>query len=168
MSSIFDELRDLFETDDGSLPEIRVRFSDRVAIVAGYALLRARAKGISGHAEFWSVARGELLSLDSVPNAAQLAVSGEAAPFHVVLSGIESRGVELPPLGVRIDPDQIALDYRMGAEWRAAEVEGFFELLADLGHPNPAATLGLEQGFPVDAHARVQRAWRRWASERVR
>lgn len=36
--SLWDELRDLFETDDGSLPEIRVTYREGTVIAAGYAL----------------------------------------------------------------------------------------------------------------------------------
>lgn len=156
------ELHDLFETDDGSLPEIRVDFAAPDALVAGYAVLRARAARIVSEAPtFWSI-EAEERALDSVPNAAELVVSGDAEPFHVVLGGLDVGGVELPDLGVFVTPDQIALDYRMGPAWGPAQLGALFELLRELVRADPAARLTLEEGVRSEVRARFDAAWRRW------
>jgi len=163
---LWSELRDLFDTDDGSLPEVRVDYVDSAATVAGYALLRGRAtRVVSENAYLWSKVHSAERPLDSVPNAAALVVSGEAEAFHVVFGGIRSRNVVIPDLGVFVCPDQLALDYRMGPAWGPGELEALFELLGELVALDPRASLSLEEGVLADVVARFQNAWRRWVSE---
>jgi hypothetical protein len=162
---LWDDLRDLFDTDDGSLPEIRVNYSDCSATVAGYALLRERAARIvSERASLWSNTQSTSLPVDSVPNAAALVVSGEAASFHVVLGGIQSQGVTIPDLGVFVFSDQLALDYRMGPDWGARELRALFALLAELAALDPQASVS---HWDTDAADRFKASWRRWAAEHV-
>jgi len=159
---LWDDLRDLFDTDDGSLPEIRVDYSDSSATVAGYALLRGRAaRVVSERASLWSNTQSTNLPVDSVPNAAALVVSGEAASFHVVLGGIQSQGVTIPDLGVFVFSDQLALDYRMGPDWGARELGALFALLAELAALDPQASVS---HWDTDAADRFKAAWRRWAA----
>ncbi len=160
------ELHDLFETDDGSLPEVCVDYTDPEAMARGYVLLRKRAhKVLPENASFWSVAENREQSLDSVSNAAALVVSREAEAFHVVFQGIQSHGVTLPDLGVFVFPDQLALDYRMGPPWGPAKVEAFFDLLSELADFDPHTSLSLEEGVLTEVVARFQAAWRRWIEE---
>ena len=163
---IWNELRDLFETDDGSLPEIRVDYRNSAATVFGYALLRRRAARIVSESPcFWSKTHGAERPLDSVANAAALVVSGEAEAFHVIFGGIQSDGVVIPDLGVFVLPDQLALDYRMGSGWGPVELEVLFGLLGELVSLDPDASPSLEDGVLSDAAARFQNAWRRWYAE---
>jgi hypothetical protein len=93
--SLWSELHELFEVDDGSLPEICVNFADRNAVPGGYTLLRRRAARVaSKRSMFWSLRQAEERPVDSVPNAAALVISGEAEGFHLVLGCLEARGVE--------------------------------------------------------------------------
>jgi hypothetical protein len=165
---LWSELHDLFDTDDGSLPEVRVDFTRRDGVTLGYALLRSRAGSLVGKASFWSKTRNEECLLDSVSNAAALVTSGEAEAFHVVLGGIQSRGVTIPDLGVFVFEDQLALDYRMGAPWGPGELHALFELLADLTRLDPGASLSLEPGMFLDVVARFQNAWQRWNADQAR
>ena len=168
-SAIWAELHDLFDTDDGSLPEFRVCYSNVDATIVGYALLRTRAaRVVSRDAHFWSAVHGEDRPVDSVPNAAALVVAGDAEPFHVVLGGIRGHASEIPDLGVFVFPDQLALDYRMGPAWGPAELEALFELLAELTRLDPAATLDLEEETRTEIRARFLRVWQRWQRERSR
>lgn len=165
-SSLWSELHDLFDTDDGSLPEVRVGYSISSAAVGGYALLRSRAARIvTEKAYFWSNTLDSERPIDSVANPAELVVSGEAEPFHVVFGGLQSQSVVIPDLGVFVFPDRLALDYRMGSEWGPGQLLAFFELLADLVALDPQASLSLEDGPLDEVVARFQRAWRRWAAE---
>jgi len=163
---LWNELRALFDTDDGSLPEVRVDYRDPAAPTLGYALLRGRAaRVVNDNAYFWSKTHDAERPLDSVSNAAALVVSGEAEAFHVVLGGIQSRSVAIPDLGVFVFTDQLAIDYRMGPAWGPKELEGFFGLLGELTSLDPDATLSLEEGVLPDVVARFQSAWRRWSAE---
>lgn len=163
---LWSELRDLFDLDDGSLPEVHVDYRDSAATVSGYALLRGRAaRVVSDKAYFWSKTHDVERPLDSVSNAAALVVSGEAEAFHVVFGGIQFGSVDIPDLGVFVFPDQLSLDYRMGPAWGPSQLEAFFELLGELASLDPDASLSLEEGVLPDVVARFESAWRRWSAE---
>lgn len=165
-SWLWNELRDFFDADDGTLPEVRVDFRDSAATVSGYALLRRRAaRVVSEKAYFWSKTHDEARPLDSVSNAAALVVSGEAEAFHVVFCGIQSGGVAIPDLGVFVFPDQLTLDYRMGLAWGPIQLAAFFRLLGELASLDPDASISLEEGVLPDMAARFQNAWLRWSAE---
>ena len=163
---LWNELHDLFDTDDGSLPELRVNFRDPRATAAGYALLRRRAgRVVTENPRFWSNPLSAECELDSVPNAATLVVAGDAEPFHVLLGGIATPSTVIPDLGVFVFPNQLALDYRMGPDWGPSELDGLFELLVELTNLDTGASVSLEDGALPEVTARVQRAWQRWAEE---
>jgi hypothetical protein len=165
-SWLWRDLRDLFEIDDGSLPEIRVVYADRRAPVAGFGHLRKRAARVVTHnPSFWSNERNEDVALETVPDAAALVVSGSAEPFHVVLGGIESSGVVLPDLGVFVFSDALYLDYRMGPAWSEAEVRALFELLAELMAFDSQSSLSLEEGVVPEVAERFVAVWTRWRAE---
>jgi hypothetical protein len=161
------DVRDLFEVDDGSLPQIRITYKDKWAAAMAYALLRKRAARIASRAAyFWSNERGEEVPLDAVPNAAKLVVTGEAGPFHVVLSGIESQGAVIPDLGVFVFSDQLVLDYRMGPQWSEREVLGLFELLLALASLDPNAVVLLKDYGQREVRNNFSKAWQHWRAER--
>jgi hypothetical protein len=165
-SWLWQSLRDLFQVDDGSLPEIRVNFVDSQATANGYELLRTRANSVvTQKPYFWSKARNAEVPLDSVPNPAALVVSGESEPFHVVLGGIDSNGAVMPDLGVFVFPDQLALDYQMGPQWNPSNVHALFRLLTELVALDSRATISLEENVVSEVEGRFRDAWRRWSAE---
>jgi hypothetical protein len=162
------ELHDLFDTDDGSLPEVRVNYCNPMATIAGYDLLRKRANQIvTANPSFWSKMEDVERPLDSVPNAAFLVVSGEAEAFHVVLGGIQSCGVAIPDIGVFVLPHRLCLDYRMGTTWGPGELEAFFALLAELMALDPQASISLEEGVLPEVAVRFQQVWHWWNAART-
>lgn len=167
-SWIWKELHDLFDTDDGSLPEFRINYVDTSATVAAYALIRTRAaQVVSENPCFWSKTHDAEHALDSVPNAAALVMADEAEPFHVVFGGIRARGTSLPDIGVFVFSNQLALDYRMGPDWGSKELEALFELLVELVDLDPKASISLEAGVVPEVLDRFQKAWHRWTAERA-
>jgi len=165
MQPLWDQLHDLFEKDDGSLPEVRVDYRDRNAVMRGYELLRSRVHAISDQATFWSIAESQSKHIDSVPNPAALVVYGKAESFHVVFGGISFGRVVLPELGVFVFPDRLALDYRMGPKWGPAELEAFFKLLAELSVLDPKSTLSLDESILPEIAARFQDSWIRFREQ---
>ncbi len=160
------ELKDLFEKDDGSLPEVRVNYADKNAVASGYSLLRGCASEyVNERAYFWSKSKNEELQLESVPNAAALVVAGDASPFHVVLAGVQSQGATIPDLGVFVFQNQLALDYRMGSCWTPTVLEAFFRLLLELCDLDEKSSLSLEDGVVGNVTARFQQAWHRYVTE---
>ncbi|WP_337176770.1 hypothetical protein [Paludisphaera sp.] len=142
------KLRSLFDTDDGSLPEIRLAGLSRDGVARVFDLIRSRAT-LDSDAVFWHRAldREELLGAHRDP--AGMVASGEAEPFHFVASGISAGGTILPDLGVFVFSDEVALDYRMGPEWGEAELGALFELLRILTAAAPEARVELDDhGLP--------------------
>jgi hypothetical protein len=83
----------LFDTDDGSLPDILVCTTSPSGVAEMWAYLRRSAAGHAGDAPwFWHVVEQRNVPVDEVPNAAQMVVTGEAEDFHAVLRlGIQRR-----------------------------------------------------------------------------
>ncbi len=164
MSWLWNELHDLFDTDDGSLPVIRVSYTEGEATVTSYDLLRRRAERVvTEKPYFWSRVHNAELALDSVPNAAALVVAGEADPFVVWLGGIQAQDTTIPDLGLFVFDDGLELIYRMGPDWGPCELEALFQVLVELSDLDSNATISLEEDVLADVEARFQKAWRRWA-----
>jgi hypothetical protein len=164
---LWTELHDYFDTDDGSLPEVRVDFADKQAVIRAFAELRARGKDVTHRGStFWSVTDAKDCPLDSVPNAAALVVSGEAQPFHFVLRDIEMSGVRLPDLGVWIFDDQIAINYRMGEEWGSTTLRALLGLLLAISHLDPKSSVTLDPKALPDVAERFRTCWSRFLAER--
>lgn len=145
MAAIWDEIRDFFDTDDGSLPEIRIENLSGDTIVKAYAWIRSNSTLISVDAQFWHVPDQSDKHLDVVPNATALVVAGVAEPFHFLAGGLSFQGTVIPDLGVFIFQDAIFLDYRMGPAWGEREVVALFELLRKITGWDSNATISLEE-----------------------
>jgi hypothetical protein len=140
---VWPELRDLFETDDGSLPEIRVDYSNSAATVDGYAELRAWATRVGTDSpQFWPRTRDAACAVDSAPNAAALVVSGEVDAFHIVLGGLQVGGITILDLGVFVFPSRLALDARVLAARRVTSRFSFTSSLVWLGLGERTACAG--------------------------
>ena len=148
----------LFDTDDGSLPEIRLTGLDIEQTPSVYTRLRALASRINERAYFWDRRTVREMPLDSVPNAAALVVAGDAEAFHFVLQDPRVGTVPLPPLGVFVSPTEISLDYRMGPDWGAAEVGALIELLCELQDHAPGSRMELEKHVLPEVQAQFAAA----------
>ena len=159
MHKLWDNLHDMFDTDDGSLPEIHLANLSGASIVNIWTYLRSSAYGVNAGASFWHEAKGEDIGIDDVPNAAEFVRRGEVDSFHVVLRGISIGGTTIPDLGVFVSPDAIYLDYRMGPEWRAAEVNSLFALLHHLQTMDQNAVITLPPRETADFRQRFAKAF---------
>jgi hypothetical protein len=139
--SLWSQIRECFQEDDGSLPGIEIDQLSPDGVASIYAMLRDRSQLAGEYAEFWICEQQASVPVDSVPNAAALVAAGKAETFHHCICGLMSGGVELPTLGVFVFPTSIELDYRMGPEWNSAKVAGFFELLRDCCALEPTAVV---------------------------
>lgn len=166
---LWTELHHLFDTDDGSLPRIVLNYQDRQAVIRAFAYLRALGHDVTYRgASLCLRADPAARPLDSVENAAELVLSGEAEPFHFVQGGIVVDGTTLPDLGVSVFDGGIDFDYRMGAEWRSPQLAAFFRLLHTLANldskdPKPAPILE-EHVLPAVA-AQFRRCWEQFVSD---
>ncbi|SRR6266536_385208 len=145
--NLWHEFHSIFDTNDGSLPEIDIAALSPASLADMWSYLRYAATAYVGDAWFWHTATHQQIPLDSVPNAAQLVVTGEADVFHTVLRGMTFFDTIIPDLGVFVFQDTISLDYRMGSDWNAAAVTALFELLRHLHHLDRNATITLSKTF---------------------
>lgn len=159
MHELWDNLHDMFDTDDGSLPEIHLLNLSGESVANIWTYLMKSASGINEHASFWHNAKGEDIRVEDVPNAAELVWRGEADSFHVVLYGISMNGTVIPDLGVFVSSDAIYIDYRMGADWGAAEVNSLFALLHHLQTMDQNAVVTLPLGETADFRQRFANAF---------
>jgi hypothetical protein len=131
------ELLPYFVTNDGSLPEIEVTFSDPAASTrAFHELFRLGADDVTHDGGKIWVLDGEYERSFEGPTDADLVVLGKVQPFHVVLGGVKLAAVNLPELGVFFGINGLTIDYRMGPEWSALHIAAFVMLLRtfkDLG-----------------------------------
>jgi len=153
-----------FDTDDGSLPGIKIATLSPAGVSAVYAMLRRRSRLSGNPPEFWSRIRDKTVSADSVPDPAGLVAAGGAEAFHHCIEGVVAGGVELPVLGVFVWPDCVELDYRMGREWGPAQVAGFFELLQDCCALDPSAVVVPAEFEGPPCPDRFLRAWSSYKS----
>ena len=156
---VWESLRDMFETDDGSLPDVYILNLSGRSVSKIWAYLRESSGTLVGDSSFWNRAKAKSVAVDSVPNAAKLVVNGEAESFHVVLHGISLNGALTPDLGVFVFPDAIYLDYRMGHEWGAQGLDAFFALLHKLKSFDKNALVTLPPESPVEEKRRFAKAF---------
>lgn len=126
-------LSQYFDTNDGSLPEIEIHFSQSEITRAAFELFfTAGARDATvGGASAWSPSEASDLPFPG-KDATALVIAGEVECFHVVLAGIEFANTEIPDLGVYFDPLSLTLDYRMGSSWGESQVHSFVLLLKKL------------------------------------
>lgn len=125
-------VHDLFEQDEGSLPEVQMDgVSPEEAQAMFDALLRIAAP-LRSDQTVWDDERDEDLPIGEYAQPGRLAAEGRLSTMHCVLRGLEWRGRELPDLGVSIWPGTLALDYRPGPQWSPVVVSRFVELLDTL------------------------------------
>ena len=141
MNSIWSQVRDLFEHDDGSLPEIELTNLGPAAIPRVLATLWRRGHdATAGGASYCDRRDGQdkpIVSAEDAANAAALVCSREAESIHAVLGGLEYAGSRIPDLGVFVHPDGVILDYRKGSAWGPQEVAVLFELLLTIAETEP-------------------------------
>ena len=159
MGAIWDLVQDLFEEEDGSLPDILIAEIAPEAIARVYGYLRTHSTVITKYPYFWDKARNQEAHVDSVPNAAQRLLEGMAEPFHIVLRGLTFRNTEIPDLGVFVFADKIILDYHAGKEWSESQVLALFELLRHICNIDPNARIKYDEDSVPDFKQRFQRAW---------
>ena len=144
-NKLWERVRLIFETDDGSLPGIEITGLGGQQVVDVYSMVRCGAELCTTGASFWSKESQANCPVDSVSNPAELVVSGNAEPFHHCVRGLTIDGIELPELGIFVFADCIELDVRPGPCWGPREVEGLFRLLLAVLQKAPTAHVSLAQ-----------------------
>lgn len=147
MTDPWNQIRDCFDTDDGSLPEISLGRLSGEQVVSIYGFLRSLGGTLRDTPTLWHKGRQLDVPIDSLPNPAALVVSDEAECFHFILQAIPFQGETLPDLGVFVFTDMTSLDYRMGPEWRLGSVRAFYRLLDAMLALAPGSHLVFDRTF---------------------
>jgi hypothetical protein len=147
--NLWPRVKRLFETDDGSLPDIYVENLSSDEVVAVYEWLMTQCE-IAHSPTLWSVERQQNLAIRDIPNPARAFVEGRVETIHHCLVGLYSHGVSLPELSVSVEPDGLSFDYRMGNHWTERTVLALFELLRKMQQRVPQARIFQtdEGGYP--------------------
>jgi hypothetical protein len=159
---LWQELHDLFDTDDGSLPEIQIRNLASDEVIAIFDYLQNACHQLAKSASFWSIEDQEDKPINSVPNAAALVTQGRAEAFHVLCQELNYGGEVIPDIGVFVFDDQINLDYRMGAEWNAGKLKALFEILQEIIRIAPAAKITIEEYALQKVRKHFEETWKRY------
>jgi hypothetical protein len=159
---LWEELHYLFDTDDGSLPEISIMNLSKDGVVAIFSYLQCNCHNIANNASFWSIEDQQDKPIDSVPNAAALVVQRRAEPFHFVCEGLAYMGQVIPDIGVFVFDDQINLDYQMGQEWNATKLKALFGILKDLKRIEAGAKVSIEHYALPKVRKHFETTWERF------
>lgn len=161
MSEMWNQLRQSFEHDDGSLPEIDLRNLDPAAIQGVFGALWSRGRDVTaGGGSYHDRRDKQTKSIGSAEEAASLVCSGEADSIHVVLEGLECAGSPIPDLGVLVHPDSVTLDYRMGPAWGPQQLTALLGLLCEIAETAPAVVVHHESS------SAFANAWQRYREAR--
>jgi hypothetical protein len=131
------KLRQIFATNDGSLPDIYFNFQGERMVAEAYTVVQQYASSlVSQEAYYWSKTTQRECPIQLGDNPAVHFLSGEAECFHVVFGGVTSAtGSHIPDLGVSVlNDDFFGLDYRMGPEWSDRAIVGLLDLMCELAN----------------------------------
>lgn len=167
MSLIWNQLHDLFDTDDGSLPDIFIESLTGEQVVEVYRRTMIPAK-LYGEPKAWNKETQEDIPLHSLDNPAEAVVKGQIESFRHVLEDLKINNVLLPELTVCVDDTAVSFDYRAGDDWGPKEVEQLLAFLWYLVGDMPQARVfhAFEGGSdrPTEIFSRV---WKDYTSARA-
>ena len=147
---LWQQVRECFVCDDGSLPTIEIQNLTPDEVAKVYEGVRVGTRIASDDVYFWDLTSERERSLDDVENAGALVAAGKAAPFHFAIDGVGGAGGSVPTIGVHVFQGSVALDYRMGNHWGKQQVWQFFVWLRHLLSRTGAAVLILGDERPPD------------------
>jgi hypothetical protein len=165
-SEVWVNLRDLFENDDGALPEIELSDLTKEHIKDIFMFLKSRGQDITiNGAHFWDKTIKQSRSVASVENAALCVVNYLAEPFHMVIGNLKSKETIIPPLGLFVFQESISLDYRKGSHWNPENITALLELLCELNRIAPEIKISLQEGTSRDVQDNFKIIWQQFKGE---
>jgi hypothetical protein len=157
-AALWAELHDLFDEDDGSLPEVRLLGTPPGAVQRIVDDLLARAEPLGGDETAWHNGLNADIPLTAYSDLGSLVEVGTVPFFIVFLEGVEWHGLRLPDLGLFAEQCDVGLNYRMGDEWSAPVLAAFAGLLKHLRTLAPGASLTLAEGVARPVVEQFRRA----------
>ena len=168
MREFWPQLHELFDTDDGSLPEIVVENLPNEQVRTIYQWVRSQCDIYcdSRDPKLWDRVQECDVPIKSLDDPAQLVISGAADPFRHGLTQLSISGVELPQLTVAVSPSEISFDYRMGSEWGPSEVAALFDFLRSIHQMAPDAKISHSHEGDSKRSPSFANAWREFTREK--
>jgi hypothetical protein len=163
---LWEELHNLFDIDDGSLPEIELTNLKSREIGDIFSFLLSLGKEVRPDGgSFWYGALNRECPIRSVNNAALLVTECEASPFHIVIVGIEVNSTIIPDLGIFFFQESISLDYRKDPQWGPAEIWALFHLLIQTKNLAHDIRIGLWRNEPENMRVKFRNIWNQYLHE---
>ncbi|QGW83793.1 hypothetical protein [Variovorax paradoxus] len=135
------QIADLFDKDDGSLPDIFVDNLSPEQIEQVYDWVMSQCV-VVGDPSAWHVTEQKDIPLRAVPAPAKAFVNGEIETFRHGLGGLTIGGCELPLLTVSLEtPTCISFDYRSGPEWNERTITAFLQFVLGIREQAPNARI---------------------------
>ena len=140
MSPLWQQVRELFEIDDGSLPDIFVENLSQTEIVAIYEWVMSQCS-VFGNPVAWSITDKRDIAIKDISRPAQAFVEGNIEMFRHGLAGLSYDGHKLPELTICVEPEGISFDYRKGSAWNEHVLHALFQLLSEIKRIAPHAAI---------------------------
>lgn len=164
------ELRTLFATEDGLVPDINFNFSGARVVAIAYGHMQRHATALdTADACYWSKERETSCPIEFGDNPAEFLIRGDCGAFRVVFTGLRSSsGSSIPDLGVFVlDSDHLSLDYRVGPEWSDEAIAGLLDLMEEIASLS-ANTIVSHEGNVMDPHGEILlSAFNKWRTTRA-
>lgn len=164
MGWLWNEIHDMFDKDDGELPEICICNLSPQEVVNGYSLIR-QAGCAAGGPRFFNLEAGEEMELDQVANAAELVARRKAHPFHFMVRNLRFADGCLSEIGVFILDNAIALDYEKSPLWGEIQIETFMLLIKHIVDSSENAHIQLEETIRPEDKVRFNECLKRLGTE---
>ena len=169
MKSLWEKIHTLFDTDDGSLPEVEIKFNTSDAVPKAYDTIRNHSTSFSSKNNYyWSTQKNKEILINFPDNPAEKVTEYIAEPFHVCFTNIKSHsGNQVPDLGVFVFQDSLSIDYKMGSEWNMKALIGFFELLYKLDGLSNSTQLTLKSNVNDPDGELFNKVWMQYKKGRL-
>jgi hypothetical protein len=133
-------VKDLFEENDGSLPDIFIENLTHGEMEDIYSWLLSFAE-VCDNTVIYSIKEDKNVPIEYYNNPVRAFNVGEVEAFRHGLKEFIINNTVIPQLTLFIGQNEIEFDYRMGKEWGAEQVEALFEFLALIKDRAPSAQI---------------------------
>ncbi|WP_145182773.1 hypothetical protein [Gimesia chilikensis] len=163
---LWNEIQYCFLNDgEASLPTLELQNLSAKEINSVYLQMRIQSQVVTPAPFFWHDVEKRNIPLDDVANAAELVVSGQAAPFSFTVEAIQIDDVILPMLTIEIFQDTVAISFSTRDHWNALRACAFFSWLSFLLDGTQAGQLVVSAVNGPPDHKRFTQAWNRFIND---
>ena len=155
-TDIWLKVRHLFETDDGSLPDIFIENLTDRQVVQIYNKVMEQSE-IEGDPTLWSLEEEKDVPIKSVENPSQKFIEKKVDSFRHVINHLYINDIKIPTLSICVETRGVSF------EWEEKQVSALFDLLSSIKEMAPNAKIfqANEGGYdqPSDIFATIFREY---------